>query len=273
MNQGVVIVAGGLLLARAAQTESQLRAVGCSLPIEFWHLAGEQPASSDSREVAARNGWAAKPYAVDNSVFDEVLLLDAGLNIERDPTPLFDLPEYERGALFWRDRLTIKASALIWKDMGLSPRDVQSFDSGQLVIDKRKNAASLAKVVEMNDAASKYHELLYGDKDTWLMGWLATGGTFAVCPVEPQYDVYGGWTQCDWAAKPMFHHAPSFSAGSPNKPGLSNATYKLKGTPVLRMTHSGIAKPELGGIAGGERTVDRVTPLAGRKDKNGRLRK
>lgn len=269
-------MAGGSYAERGVKTAAALRGVGCTLPIEFWHLPGEAPVSSDlgvARESGPlHNGWALKPYAVMFARFNEVLLLDAGLGIEADPTPLFDIPAYETGALFWHDRLAIRETAPIWAALDLPPRQIQSLDSGQVVIDKRKNSAALDKVAEMNVDAAKFHELLYGDKDTWLFGWLATSGTYAVCPHDPQYAGDGSWRQLDWDGKLLFQHNPSFSAGGANKPGLSGHTYRQTG-PVEAPTTAGLAKQALGGIASGGRNVDRTTPLEQRRDRYGRLRK
>lgn len=51
-------------------------------------------------------GWAAKPFAIVNSSFREVIFIDADSLFFKDPGTLFDDPDYQRtGALFFRDRI------------------------------------------------------------------------------------------------------------------------------------------------------------------------
>src|SRR5262249_44820765 len=97
-GRGVVIVGGGNYFASAYVTIRVLRYVGCRLPIELWHLAGEMTGPMrhavsdygvtciDADEESARRpfrflhghwwkGWQLKPYAVAHSPFREVLFL------------------------------------------------------------------------------------------------------------------------------------------------------------------------------------------------------
>lgn len=266
-------MAGGSYIGCGVNTAAALRGVGCTLPVEFWHLKGEVAAVSglgtSFNGGEHYNGWALKPYAVKHSAFDEVLLLDAGLGIEADPTPLFDTPAYETGALFWNDRLAIRATAPVWTALDLKPRQMQSLDSGQVIIDKRKNGAALDKVVAINADGAKTHSLLYGDKDTWLMGWLATKSPFSVCPFLPHYSHDGSWVQSDWNGALLFTHHPTFSAGAANKPGLSGDTYMATG-PVEARHEAGVAKPSAGGVAAAARKAD-TPPIEQRRDRHGRL--
>ena len=91
----------------------------------------------DAFEVAKRHhverlgGWELKPYAVMHSRFREVLLLDADNVPVRDPSFLFDRPEYrDTGALFWPDIVRLSPDNEIWAISGLSYRDTPSVEFG-----------------------------------------------------------------------------------------------------------------------------------------------
>ena len=124
-GRGIVVVAGGERYGALAITlVDSLRAAGCTLPVEVFHIGPEELASEAMGDLAARDGvtvrdllggqptlreeagfgYAAKPLALVASRFAEVLLLDADNYVLRDPSHLFDAPSYaETGALFWSD--------------------------------------------------------------------------------------------------------------------------------------------------------------------------
>jgi len=141
-GRGIVIVGGGAkYLPGTYVLLRMLRHLGCTLPIEVWHLGpaempgvwvdrlmpylGHGGAIRDAYQVAdqldqaglARRasplmpiaatlyGWEAKLFALQWCNFEEVLLLDADQVPVRDPAFLFDEPEYlKHGAVFWPDR-------------------------------------------------------------------------------------------------------------------------------------------------------------------------
>ena len=119
-GRGVVVCAGGArLVTNAWVTIAMLRrTLGCTLPIEVWHLGPDElgpveaslfadldAATVDALEVRrtfpARTlgGWELKSFALANCRFREVLLLDADNVAVRDPAFLFDTDAFalERG--------------------------------------------------------------------------------------------------------------------------------------------------------------------------------
>jgi len=140
-GRGIVICGGGeKYLPGTYVLLRMLRHLGCTLPIEVWHLgpremqtewgerlarylghggairdayrvadeieqAGLAPRASPGMPVAAALcGYEAKLFALQWSRFEEVLLLDADNMPVRDPTFLFDEPAYlDHGAVFWPD--------------------------------------------------------------------------------------------------------------------------------------------------------------------------
>ena len=67
------------------------------------------------------------------------MLLDADNVPVRDPSYLFDVPEYQQaGALFWPDSCRMSKSDPCWEAFGIPYRDERNFESGQLLIDKAR---------------------------------------------------------------------------------------------------------------------------------------
>src|SRR5688572_10769411 len=166
-GRGIVIAAGGsIMFTNAYVLVSVLRkSLGCTLPIEIWHFGAEEmsPAMADllreldvelvdalPRIAAAgidiRDGWQLKPFCLQHSRFEEVLLLDADQVPVADPARVFEWPEYrETGAVFWPDIVAVRADNPIWKGMGLSSQlPAISIESGQLVLDKRRHWRALS---------------------------------------------------------------------------------------------------------------------------------
>ena len=179
-----------------------------ALPIQLWHL-GPQELSTVMRALiddldvepvdafavrakhpaAIADGWQLKPYAVLHSRFEEVLLLDADQVPVRDPAELFDWPQYkEADALFWPDIIDLVPDNPVWRLCGLEPRHCPSLESGQAVIAKQRYWRALNLVVFLNEHADTFYQLVYGDKDTFLVGGLLANATFSVVPYRPFID-------------------------------------------------------------------------------------
>lgn len=214
-GRGIVICAGGARLFTCAYVAIGVlrRHLGCTLPTEVWHLGPEEmgPAmrglldefgveTVDAHVVAKRHhverlgGWELKSYALMHSRFREVLLLDADNVPVKDPSFLFERPEFrDAGALFWPDLVRLARTCPIWAISGLAYRDQPSFESGQIVLDKARcwNALSLANW--MNQRSDAFYDVLYGDKDTFLIAWLKLGQPHFLIPHLPKRVP---WTMC-----------------------------------------------------------------------------
>jgi hypothetical protein len=200
-NRGVVqCVGGSLYFSLAFLSLSALRDTGCTLPVEWWAL-GRHELDPEMERLAATlgatvryaedvipslerpprrlNGWELKPFSILHSGFDEVLFLDADNNAVRDPTFLFDDPGYlETGAVLWPDIPPSKRKEWIpdvcWHMAGLPPApDVRACESGQLLFDKRKKRRGLEIVMHMNEWSDEWYGVLFGDKDTFVIGLMA----------------------------------------------------------------------------------------------------
>jgi hypothetical protein len=214
-GRGIVICAGGARMFTCAYVAIGLlrRTLGCSLPIEVWHLGPEElgppmrglleelgAETVDAFHVARRHpvgrlgGWELKTYALLNSRFAEVLLLDADNVPVRDPAFLFDRDEFQdTGAMFWPDIVRLARGNPIWAVSGLPPRDGPSFESGQVVLDKRRCWRALTLAHWMNQRSQSFYDIIHGDKDTFLIAWSMLGQPHHLVRHQPKLIQ---WTMC-----------------------------------------------------------------------------
>ncbi len=207
-GRGIVICAGGARLFTCAWIcIALLRGkLGCTLPIEVWHLGPEElgPAmrslledlgaqAIDAFEVAKRHqvqclgGWELKTYALMHCRFREVLFLDADNVPVKDPGYLFGRPEFQiAGAMFWPDIVRLSRTNPIWAMSGVPGYEGASLESGQMVLDKSRCWRALCLAHWMNQHSDAFYEVLYGDKDTFLMAWLILGQPFHVIRHKPK---------------------------------------------------------------------------------------
>ena len=169
---------------------NEIKRLDVALPIEVWHRPGELSGNQIAHierigpnirtRILADNvtGWAIKPFAIARSAFAEVLWIDADNVPVRDPSFLFEDTEYiEKGSLFWRDVSGADRAQLwhpqapVWAIFGVPYNDSEEFDSGQLLIDKRKCWAELGLTCHFNAHANFYYRFVSGDKDTFRFAW------------------------------------------------------------------------------------------------------
>jgi hypothetical protein len=240
-GRGIVICAGGPRYFTCAFILVHLlrHALGCTLPIQVWHL-GQREMSPAMRRLLAdegvelmdaepllarypaviRNGWALKPYAVMHSRFEQVLSLDADAFVLRNPGEVFEWPEFlAQGALFWPDALDLGAENPVWAALGLAPRQEISFETGIFAVDKARCWAALALTVALNNASSELYRMIYGEKDSFLLSWLALGQKFTRLGRRPlMFD--SDLIQLDPAGEPFVHHRThaKYLLVGPNRP-------------------------------------------------------
>jgi hypothetical protein len=207
-----------------------LRHVGCQLPIQLWYLGDDEcdpyirrllkplgVECIDARKVENEHpcrilcGWELKLYATLYSPFAEVLYLDADNGPVRDPTFLFDAPEYrERGAIFWPDygRWTLKDD--VWRIFGMEdmiPRSgsERAFESGQYVIDKTRCSRELRMALWYGEHSDFVFNIVYGDKECFHLGWRKLGSDYAMPDRSPGWVIHT-ITQHDFQGNVLFNH-------------------------------------------------------------------
>lgn len=225
-GRGIVICAGGLrYFTNAWVCVNILREHGCKLPVQFWHL-GPEEIDDEMRELVrplgvecvdgralrekypARilNGWELKPYAMIHSPFEEVICLDADNVALIDPEKLFETPEYKQtGAIFWPDYGRLAASRSIWEIMEIPYRDEPEFESGQIVVDKRRCWKALQITMHLNEWSDFYYQHIHGDKETFHMAWRKIEQEYSM-PVSGIYPLAGTMCQHDFAGERIFQH-------------------------------------------------------------------
>lgn len=158
-GKGIVICAGGVRLFTSAWVcINMLRKLGCTLPIQLWHLGKREldahmkaivkplgvecvDALEMRKKFPARilNGWELKAYALLHNPFKEVLLLDADNVPVVNPEFLFELQEYKStGAVFWPDIGRLGRERTIWNICGVPYQDEPEFESGQILVNKER---------------------------------------------------------------------------------------------------------------------------------------
>lgn len=240
---GIVICAGGIKYFTCAWiTVKMLRKLGCRLPIELWHLGPEEMTEQmralaghldvtcvDAHEVRKRHparrlhGWELKCYAILRSRFREVLLMDADNVPARNPRYLFNTPEYkETGAVFWPDIGSMGPEKEIWKITGVSYDGKRDFESGQILVDKKRCWKALNLAMHYNEHSDFYYQYIYGDKDTFRFAFLKTGTPFSM-PERGIEFIDGTLCQHDFEGRRVFQHRIkkwSFGGKNPRTPGF-----------------------------------------------------
>lgn len=257
-GRGVVTCGGGPKYFPLAYAMIRtLRQVGCTLPVEVWHLGAAEMSPEMSRVLASLgaetrdatsvgdarilSGWESKPHAIRHSRFAEVLFLDADVLPARNPTSIFSDPEYQRhGAMFWPDlpngRVWIPGET--WDVAGIMPdnRAYPAFETGQILIDKRRCWRELCVTSHANDYSDLWYEYVYGDKDTFKLAWHKCDTPYAMAPdslwVPPCIHQYGT------DGEPLFYHAVQGKA-------LIDAGEQVPGLPREYTLHVAAAKSAL----------------------------
>jgi Mannosyltransferase putative len=226
-GRGIVVCAGGVRMFVNAYVLVRIlrETLRCRLPIQIWHLGadelspvmrtlveerGVEPIDAHAllaeHPAAIADGWQLKSYAIIHSPFQEVLLLDADQVPVRDPIEVFRWPQYlEAGAVFWPDIFDLVPENPVWSLCGLEPRRCASVESGQLLVDKQRHWAALDLVLFLNEQAETLYQLVYGDKDTFLVGWLLANAPYALVPHRPFIDARC-LVQRDFAGAALFQH-------------------------------------------------------------------
>jgi len=232
-GRGIVISAGAFFLISGYVAVRSLRAAGCGLPIQLWHLGPQELPDAfrapfekygvefvDSHEVLKKHpmrslgGWQNKPFAIAHSPFEEVLSIDADNVALADPAPLFDFPDYRtHGQIFWPDfpfeeanKWTIKPFA--WEFLGLPPRTGAELETGQLMVNKAVCWEPLMLAYHMNEHPEFYYErCCYGDTATYRFAWELLGRRPYVIPHRPHMlEEFVRWQHAPDGA-PLFQHS------------------------------------------------------------------
>jgi len=244
MGRGIVTLGGSSrYFACAWILVNVLRRLGCNLPVEWWYtdeteMDADMIALAESlpgvkcREAGKMRGWQAKVHAIMRSRFQEVLFLDADQIPTKDPSYLFDAPEYQQaGSVLWPD-LPNKHGCDITEDAFKicnlplpgrerlpthdKPSDYRPVESGQILLDKARCWSALNVCLDMNTHADFWYPepkgraewLIYGDKSTFYLAWEMTKTPY-VMPVDCDWiggTRAGAFLQKDFSGEVVFQH-------------------------------------------------------------------
>ena len=153
-------------------------------------------------------GWELKPYSILHSRFREVLLLDADNVPVRNPEYLFNTPEYQAtGAIFWPDRDpgSGPVPVQIWRSCGMRPPPEPEFESGQVLVDKRRCWRALTLTMWFNEHSDFYFRYLHGDKETFHLGFRKLRRPYSLVP-KPLHPLEATFCQHDFRGRRLFQH-------------------------------------------------------------------
>jgi hypothetical protein len=263
VGRGIVIAAGGSGLTTCAWVlVDRLRRVGCTLPIELWHLGEvelgprvrgyfeargvhcvDARTQSGGNTLPSWTTWGLKPFAVRHSRFREVLLLDADNVPLVDPTYLFDDPGYcQTGALFWPDYGRFTADHPAWELFDLPHLEEPEQESGQMVVDRARTELALTHVAALNLAGDIVYRYVHGDKDTWRLGFRLAGAPYQWVE-HPVRSLAGTMVQHAPGGTPLFQHRNlrkwSLFGNNPEVPGFRDEAACREALSELKSRWSG----------------------------------
>lgn len=225
-GRGIVICAGREQYVTCAWVcINVLRYLGCTLPIQVWHLDRYEVSNElaallkplgvecinaevvrSARPSQVLGGWQLKPYSIIHCPFREVLSLDADNVPALDPTYLFDVNPYkELGSIFWPDYHRLSPEHSIWRLSGVAYRNEPEFESGQIVIDKSRCMRALSLAMWMNEHSEFWYRHILGDKETFHFAWRKLDQPYAM-PDRPIYPLDGTMCQHDFIGRRVFQH-------------------------------------------------------------------
>ncbi len=225
VDRGIIICGGGAYFACAWVCIKMLRHLGCTLPIQLWHL-GEREVDGRMRRLLAKsgvecadaeilrtahparilNGWELKAYALVHSPFREAMLLDADNVPVRNPTYLFDAAEFrDTGAVFWPDRDRVTPDRSIWRICALPYFDEPGVESGQILVDTRACWKALRLALHYNEHSDFYYQHIHGDKETFRLAFRRLGFSYAM-PSRPIHALDSCMCQHDFEGRRVFQH-------------------------------------------------------------------
>ena len=225
-GRGIVICGGGDRYFPCAWVAIRmLRHLGCTLPIQLWHLGahelddrmatmiralGVDPVDAEvvRRQYPSRilNGWEVKCFAILHAPFREVLLLDSDNVPLIDPTALFDRPEYRAtGAAFWPDFCRHEPWRPGWTVFDVPYQDEPEFESGQILVDKRICWDALRLTMHYNEHSDYYYEHIWGDKETFHFAFRRLDAPYAM-PERGIHALDGCMCQHDFDGSRIFQH-------------------------------------------------------------------
>lgn len=210
-SRGIVICTGNEHSGMALVAIKALHYLGSKLPIEVVYSNSKDLSLSNRKLFQTNhpnvrlidlstmafksnhvklNGWQIKPYGVLASRFEQVLLIDADVLFFEKPEMLFEHKYFiQTGTLFFHDRPVVRQGIIKWIQT-FSLNSNQTFpnrtqESGVVLLDKSRVLNALLAICKLNDYPERKqvtYQHLYGDKDTWWVGFHMSGMPYSFVP-------------------------------------------------------------------------------------------
>lgn len=218
-----------------------LRDMGCKLPIAWFYMGDEMKPEwceqvkkidnvtlhdlgGNGVKIREKGGWQSKIEAIIQAPFDEVLFLDADNFPLRDPEYLFDHLKYkETGVVLWQDIWHWQPDRIKFlnEKYGIELTGTRQVEGGQMMFDKTRCMTGLLEVQKLNRNSEETYKIVYGDKDTFLIGMLIAKQPFYINE-HPAGVLVDGLMQKDLDGNNLFQH-------------LTGGKWQWHGRPMARM--------------------------------------
>lgn len=189
---------------------SLLRDLGCTLPIEIWHLDGDfshfEPLNVTMRKAFIDDSRELKSFALLNSDFGEAICIDSDNFPISDPAYIFEADIYATtGALFWPN-IEQTTDYGVWDVFGRSPVLEPEFAGGAMVINRKRSwdAVNISHYLSQRD--DFYYEYFDGDKDTFRFAWKAVDREYSLIRRPPAISPAQCFLHFDHEEKVLFEH-------------------------------------------------------------------
>ena len=146
--------------------------------------------------------------------FQNVIFVDDDAFLLRDPLFLLNTRQFqETGALFWHDMYGIHPENLIWQILELEKRTGLAGESGMVVLNKAIAWKGLYFVAYMNNKQNVFYRMVWGDKDTFFLGFDYMKQNYTFMPYAPNTignsRYYFSFVQAGPDGIPLFIHLVS----------------------------------------------------------------
>ncbi len=258
-GDGIVMAAGGSQYGPLGYAAlKHIRLLGGALPIEWWY-AGPPEKPSDAQiklledlsnikildlcdvtglSPQATQGFQAKVLAAYHSSFRRCIVMDADIVPYDDPCPLLgpllsQLPE--QGAYVFGDFVDCFVGSYlmplhVWTDLGMPPAcDERQQESALMFLDRSApgmlSALAFAAYCAHHAKVVYKSNVLWGDKDTWRIGFRLFNVAYVMSPIPPGAVGRGPVHNPDKVIASCFlqHHPTKARRGRPDGTGWVSA--------------------------------------------------
>lgn len=121
-----------------------------------------------------------KAVAIQRCSFDEILYLDTDSYLAKDPTYLFDAPEFrETGAMLWPDFTKSHPLNPVWRFLGMPCRQEFEGESGQIMFNRMMQQETMHVAEYFALENQRFYNMMGGDRDSFRIAMLALGKTWS----------------------------------------------------------------------------------------------